>query len=64
MNPITKQFHIQQVRLRCQGGKAKAVKGESVVRPLFNPELATVETKDNTQRLVQYIQRRAALEAA
>lgn len=53
---MTRHFYESQNRLhkRCQGGQAKAVKGATPVRPLFNPELADIEAKTNAERMKAY----------
>lgn len=75
MNPITKQFHIQQVRLRSKGGKAKAVRGGQAAHPVFFSatgdssyyEIPAIYRKrvrqlalDNAARLAQYSKRNRA----
>ena len=72
MNNLDTQFHIQQVRLRSQGGKAKAVKGQSAVAPVFYSatgdssyyEIPAIYRKrvrqlalDNAARLASYSER-------
>lgn len=42
---------------RRQGGQAKAVRGATAVRPNFFPELVSIETKTNEQRVAEWRQK-------
>lgn len=59
MTPIEHQFHHQQKRLRCQGGKPRGVKGQSAVAPLFSDLFTGLDAKDNDQRIAEYEQKMA-----
>lgn len=69
MNPLDRQFYIQQ--LRCQGGQAKAVKAQKAVAPVFSAtgdhsyydlpaylrKRLSERDQDNQRRLVEYVKR-------
>lgn len=62
MTPIDKHFHRAQAQLKSQPkrGDLRAVSS----RPLFQPELAEIEPKDNDQRWLEYQRKLIARKAA
>lgn len=52
---------LKPVRMSCQGGQAKAVRGAIAVRPNFFPELVGVNERFNEQRLAEYKAKRKFL---
>lgn len=58
MNNLDHQFHRAQQRI-----KTRSVGFRSESRPLFQPELAGIEAKDNLQRLFAYRQKLQTLGA-
>lgn len=63
MNTLNYQFHRAQARLKNRKA-AGDVKGGDAVRPLFQPELTGIEATTNRQRLLNYQNKIAQLEAA
>lgn len=53
---MEKYFYRAQAQLKNRKA-AGDVKGGNAVRPLFQPEIATEEPKDNRQRWVDYQQK-------
>lgn len=58
---LTAQFHRAQVRLK--SNPTAVIRAESS-RPLFTPELASIESKSNLERLHEWQRKCKNLEAA
>ena len=61
MNALDQQFHISQSRIKT---RSVGVKDGSAVRPLFQPELASIETKSNLERRHEWERKAYNMEVA